>query len=62
MTEFSKLNRTLTTTELCVKIRVTNETVRLWRKKGLPHTRISNRVILYNLDEVVEWLEQRQKG
>ena len=60
--EFSKLNRTLTTSELSEKIRVTNETIRLWRNRGLPHTQISERVILYNLDEVVEWLEHRRKG
>lgn len=60
--EFSKLNRSLTTSELSEKIRVTNETIRLWRNKGLPHTQISKRVILYNLDEVVEWLEHRRKG
>ena len=59
--EFSKLNRTLTTSELSEKIRVTNETIRLWRNKGLPHTQISERVILYNLDEVVDWLEHHNR-
>jgi excisionase family DNA binding protein len=45
----------LTTKQLAEKLQVSTETIYRWRKIGMPHARISERTIRYDLDKVLEW-------
>lgn len=54
----------LTTKQLAEKLQVTGETIYRWRNDGMPHHRISERTIRYDLEKVLEWrkLKQYNKG
>jgi predicted DNA-binding transcriptional regulator AlpA len=48
----------LTAEELQQALKISRTTLYRLRKAGLPHRKISYRVIRYDLVEVLEWLEQ----
>lgn len=58
---FTGLDRSLTGKELAEKLKVHPATIRLWRSEGLPHTKLNTRLFRYNLEEVIQWSEQRNK-
>ena len=50
----------LTTEELAEKLKVSRQTVWLWRKQGLPALKIG-RSIRFNAIEVDEWIKEQSK-
>ena len=50
-------NKLYTTAEIADKFQVTRQTLDKWKLKGLPFIRIDN-IIRYNIDDVMEWVEQ----
>lgn len=55
-----KLRGILNRKQLCEEMSVGPETIFVWEKKGMPTIR-EGRTILYDLDEVVEWMKRRSK-
>jgi phage terminase Nu1 subunit (DNA packaging protein) len=49
----------LTTKEIADIFKVTVQTVWRWRVAGLPHIKINSQTIRYNLDDVIEWMEEK---
>jgi excisionase family DNA binding protein len=53
----------LTAKELQEKLNISRSTLYRLREKGLPNKKIGYRTIRYDLEEVLEWLdEQKKKG
>lgn len=52
------MNRFLTQQELCNELRV--EKVTLWklRKLGMPYIRLGKRLIRYDYNEVISWIDK----
>lgn len=49
--------------QLCEFLQTTPRTLRLWRNtRGLPHIKITSRVIRYRLADVEDWLQERSLG
>ncbi|WP_429746053.1 helix-turn-helix transcriptional regulator [Bacillus salipaludis] len=48
----------LTAKELEQQLNICRQTLWRFRKQGLPHHKVSYRVIRYDLVEVLEWLEE----
>ena len=47
----------LKTKDLCDQLSVTRQTIHKWRKIGLPCVFSKGRIIRYNLQEVIDWLQ-----
>ncbi|HEX3716938.1 MAG TPA: helix-turn-helix domain-containing protein [Verrucomicrobiae bacterium] len=51
----------LTDGQAAALLSIESRTLRLWRKsRGLPHIRISSRVIRYRRSDIEEWLARRR--
>ena len=50
----------LKTSEVADIYRVTVETIREWRDRGMPHWRMSERVFRYDADEVKAWVDMHR--
>lgn len=56
----------LTGKELAKKLKVTTESLRIWRNEGLPHTQLGERMFRYDYEDVIKWrtnkmLEKKNK-
>lgn len=49
----------ITTKDLVEKYGVSRQTVGIWRLKGLNHMQLSPQVIVYDSEEVEQWLKNR---
>ena len=45
----------VTTCDLVEKYGVTRQSIQLWRDKGMPYTKLSRRIFVYNLYDVENW-------
>lgn len=52
------MNNLLSTKELAKYLSVSIKTIYNWNDKGMPHKKIGYNVIRYNLDEVMNWLDE----
>lgn len=52
----------ITAKQLQEKLNVSRSTVYRWRKEGMPHKKIGHKTIRYDLDKVMEWLEDKETG
>jgi hypothetical protein len=51
----------LTETQAAVFLHQQPRTLRLWRtERGLPHFKVSNKVVLYYRADLLEWLQRRR--
>ena len=55
------LSRILTTDELAEFFSVTTQTIKTWRKEGMPHIKIKHNVIRYDVDDVMKWAKETSK-
>lgn len=51
----------MTTKELTEILKVHENTIYLWAKEGMPRIKLSPKDVRYDLDKVMEWLEERNK-
>lgn len=54
------MNNYITTEELAEKLKVTRQTIWLWRKNGLPHIKIS-RSVRFDFEAVLEWINKQNE-
>lgn len=52
----------LTSSELCEILRVSYQTVKRWRKEGIPHRSYGPRTKRYLESEVRKWLKERNQA
>ena len=52
----------LTENELCEILRVERLFLYRCRKRGMPYIRLGSKLVRYNLDDVVSWLNENSKG
>lgn len=55
------MNEMLTTKELAQELKVAPTTIAKWRKIGLPYKRIGEKLIRYDMTEVKQWIDERNK-
>lgn len=46
--------------QLCVRLQVSESTVRRWERDGLPYTMVGSRAKRYDLAEIKVWLKGRE--
>jgi len=51
----------ITTKELCEKLRVSLRTLARMRANGMPCIKMSNKMVRYDLDEVMKWIKGRDE-
>lgn len=51
----------LSTKDMMDLFNVTAQTIQNWRKEGLPHKKVSKKTIIYDQDEVMEWISKREE-
>jgi len=51
-----------TNKQLCEKYQISKPTASEYRKQGMPHIKLSERTIRYDIQEVEQWLKQKMKG
>jgi excisionase family DNA binding protein len=51
----------LTAQELANKLKVSTPAIRRWTVDGIPCHRLGGRLVRFELDKALAWLEQRQK-
>ncbi|MGH7961901.1 MAG: helix-turn-helix transcriptional regulator [Candidatus Binatia bacterium] len=52
----------LTAKELATKLKVSLPAVRRWTREGLPARPLGGRLVRFELDKALSWLEQRSKN
>ena len=52
----------LTTEQLMEQLSVTRPCLLQWRNEGMPYVPLGGRAVRYNLDNVLEWLEARDRA
>lgn len=57
--EFTNIDRKLSGNELAEKFNIHPATVRLWRSRGLPHTKLNTRLFRYNYEEALQWTQDQ---
>ena len=50
----------LNTSELCATLGISRPTLQSWRQEGMPHIAHGSRIVRYDLQEVLAWLNTRQ--
>ena len=48
--------------ELCEILKVSSPTIKSLREKGMPYFNIGSRVVRYNLDDVLVWMNEHGGG
>ena len=51
----------LTAGELAKALKVSQAAVRFWTRQGIPQRRLAGRLVRFELDKALAWLEQRQQ-
>lgn len=55
------MNKLITTKEMKEIYGVCTQTLMRWRQAGLPHVKLNERNFRYDLQEVKEWFENKNK-
>lgn len=61
MKDLSQMNQLITTEDLTNTFKITAQTIRLWRKKGMPHIRIAWNAYRYDPKAVAIWIEKNMQ-